>query len=408
MWIRWKIIAMQSTTQRALSPARLCAFNAGIQLVWGAILAVSLQARSVELAQSEGVRAYALIAALGALVATLVQPLAGALSDRQRRRTGNRNVFYVTGLLIALPSLAWFYLAPSWPQLLAAFFVLEFGMNVAGGPYQAVIPDYVAPPKRGLFSSWMSAYQSVGNAAGLLVAGFVHDLRIVALALAAGLAGTWGATVAHLRGRSGSDADGESTPASLLRNGPLRALLLSRGLINVGFFTLLGFLLFYVRESLGVRGDAVQTQTALVFLSFTLAAVAGAAIAARPTDRMDKRVVVSVACGAIALSLAALAIAPALGFAYAAAVCAGAAWGAFVTADWALAAAVLPAGAMATAMGIWNVATTLPQVVAPLATAPLVLRFNAIAPGLGPRAAIVLSLCEFVAGGALIWRLPRA
>ena len=96
------------------------------------------------------------------------------------------------------------------------------------------------------------------------------------------------------------------------------------------------------------------------------------------------------------------------GFAYAAAVCAGAAWGAFVTADWALAAAVLPAGAMATAMGIWNVATTLPQVVAPLATAPLVLRFNEIAPGLGPRAAIVLALCEFVAGGALIWRLPRA
>jgi hypothetical protein len=97
-----------------------------------------------------------------------------------------------------------------------------------------------------------------------------------------------------------------------------------------------------------------------------------------------------------------------LPLAYVAAAAAGAAWGAFVTADWALASAVLPAGAMATAMGVWNVATTVPQVVAPLVTAPLVERFNAISAGLGPRAAIVLSLVEFVVGGALIRRLPPA
>jgi MFS family permease len=404
-------ISTRANASREVSPARLCAFNAGIQFVWGAVLAVSLQERSLELAHADGVGAYVLIAELGALVATLVQPLAGILSDRRRRRTGDRTTFYLVGLVIALPALAWFYLAPSWPQLLAAFFILELGMNVAGGPYQAAIPDYVAPQKRGIASSWMSAYQSVGNAAGLLVAGFVHDLKLVALALGTGLAGTWAVTIANLRGRSGVTMESGNAPpvlASLARNRPLWALLLSRGLINVGFFTLLGFLLFYVKDSLGVRGDAVQTQTALVFLSFTLAAVGGAALAARPTDRLDKRLVVSVACGAIALALAGLAVASSLPFAYLAAICAGAAWGAFVTADWALAAAVLPGGAMATAMGVWNVATTLPQVVAPFATGPLVERFNAISPGLGPRCAIALALVEFVAGGALIWRLPRA
>jgi hypothetical protein len=62
---------------------------------------------------------------------------------------------------------------------------------------------------------------------------------------------------------------------------------------------------------------------------------------------------------------------------------------------------------MATAMGIWNVATTLPQVIAPLATAPLVERANARAAGLGPRLAIVLALVEFVAGALFVWRLPR-
>jgi MFS family permease len=392
-----------------VSAARLCAFNAGIQLVWGAILAVSLQARSVELAHGNGVRAYATIAALGALLATIVQPLIGALSDRRRLRVGERQFFYAAGLALALPALVWFYLAPSWWQLLAAFFLLQIGMNVAGGPYQAAIPDYVPRARRGAASSWMSAYQSVGNAAGLVVAGFVHDGRVVAAALALPFTLSWGVTVGYMRTLTGNVAEAAGAPlATLLRDGPLRALLLSRGLVNVGFFTLLGFLLFYVRDSLGVRGDDVRTQTALVFLTFTLAAVAGAAAAARPADRLDKRVVVSVACAAVALALAVLAASTALPLAYVAAGAAGAAWGAFVTADWALASAVLPAGAMATAMGIWNFATTFPQVVAPLATAPLVERFNALAPGLGPRAAVVLSLLEFVAGGALIWRLPRA
>jgi MFS family permease len=281
-------------------------------------------------------------------------------------------------------------------------------MNVASGPYQAIIPDYVAPGRRGIASSWMAAYQSIGNAAGLLVAGFVHDLRIVALALAGALAGSYGTTAAQLRGRIALRAPERSTRiATRAARGPLLALLASRGLINLGFFTLLGFLLFYVRDALGVGGTATTTQTALLFLAFTLAAVGGAALAARPTDRRDKRAVVTIAIGTIVVALAFLAGATSLPVAYAAATLAGAAWGAFVTADWALASAVLPAEAMATAMGIWNVATAFPQVIAPLLTAPLVDALNARAPGLGPRAAIVLAIVEFAAGTVVVWRLPR-
>jgi MFS family permease len=404
-----KITGTPSAASPRVDAARLCAFNAGIQLVWGAILAVSLQARSTELAHDDGVRAYAAIAAIGALIATIVQPLAGALSDRHKARAGQRQLFYAGGLAISLPALGWFYLAPAWPQLLAAFFLLQIGMNVASGPYQAVIPDYVAPGRRGNASAWMSAYQSIGNAAGLLVAGFVQDARVVAAALAIPFAIAWAVTVTYLRGLRANPADPvRALGATLARNAPLQALLLSRGLVNVGFFTLLGFLLFYVRDALGMSGDAVRTNTALIFLTFTLSAVGGAAFSARYVDRVDKRTVVMVSCGCVGLALALLAVATALPLAYVAAAAAGAAWGAFVTADWALASAVLPAGAMATAMGVWNVATTVPQVVAPLVTAPLVERFNAISAGLGPRAAIVLSLVEFVVGGALIRRLPPA
>jgi MFS family permease len=184
-------------------------------------------------------------------------------------------------------------------------------------------------------------------------------------------------------------------------------LLFSRGFVNVGFFTLVGFLAFFVRESLGVAGAAIQTQTALLFLTFTVSAVPGAILAARPTDRADKRLVVTVACVAVAAALAMLAGAHLLAAAYAAAAFAGVGWGAFITADYALAAAVLPPNAMATGMGIWNLATTIPQILAPIAAAPIILYYDRAAPGLGPRAAILVALAEYLIGAAVIWRLPR-
>jgi hypothetical protein len=59
-------------------------------------------------------------------------------------------------------------------------------------------------------------------------------------------------------------------------------------------------------------------------------------------------------------------------------------------------------------MGVWNVATTIPQVIAPLATGPLVNFYNAKRFGLGPRVAIGLALVEFLLGGAAIWFVPIA
>lgn len=400
---------MHSIASRAVSAARLCALNGGIQVVWGAILGVSLQARSIDLtARGGAIAAYAEIAAAGALVATVVQIVAGAISDRERRRSGHRQRFYAAGVALAIPSLFWFYFAPNFGQLVAAFLALEFSMNVVGGPYQAVIPDFVARDRRGFASSWMAAYQSLGNAYGLLVAGLLHDLRFAAVALAVPFAASFVVTATHVRDLGPVDAELAMKPAPLRLRGPLEALLISRGLINVGFFTLLGFLLFFVRDSLGVSGADVRMQTAFLFLTFTLCAIPGAAAAAVPTDRYDKRLAVTVSIATVVVALALLGSAHTLLPAYAAAALAGAGWGAFVTADWALAAAVLPAGEMATAMGIWNVATALPQVIAPLVTAPLVTRLSAVHAGSGPRAAILLALAEFAVGGAAIWRLPRA
>ena len=384
-------------------PSLLGAFTFGIQVVWGAILGVSLQSRVSELGGARGVELFSVIVAIGAALATVTQVAAGYAADARRAKVGHRREFYFWGIAVAVPALVWFYLAPGLTQMTAAFFILQVALNAATGPYQAAIPDHVPFARRGQASSWMSGWQSFGNAIGLLIVGFISDLRADAAIIAALLVISWAVTYVHVRGLGALPL--VRSPFRLDRT--FTALLISRGIINLGFFTLLFYLLFFVQQSLGVTGTAtIRLQTALLFLTFTLSAIVGAALAARPSDRYDMRAVASVATGTIILALAILAPAQNLAVAYGAAGLAGAAWGAFFTADWALACALLPHGAMATAMGVWNVATAGPQVVAPILAGPLVVYCNTISQGLGPRAAIVLALVEFAVGTALLWRLP--
>lgn len=392
-----------SAAVRFTAYPRLAALNFGIQFVWGALLAVSLQARSIELAHDDGIRAYTMLAAAGAAAAAATQVLVGSIADARCALIGHRREFYRLGIIMAIPALLWFFVAPSLPQLTAAFLALQITLNIASGPYQAAIPDHVPPERHGEVASWMSGFQSLGNAAGLIVAGFVHEQLLIGLILAAGLAVSFGVTLAYVSSRT---VPLEMKP-HLRIAGPLTTLLISRGSINLGFYALLGFLLFFVRDDLGVHdSSALRVQTALIFLTFTLCAVIGSVLAGKSSDRYDKRLVVTVANATIIIALASLAGAQTFAGAYAAAMLAGIAWGAFATADWALACCVLPRNAMATAMGAWNLATAVPQIVAPLISMPIYLYFNAFHGGWGPRAVIVFSLCAFAVGTVFVWNLP--
>jgi len=383
--------------------ARLAALWFGLQFVWGAVLAVSLQARVTALDPAAAIFAYATIAAAGAVVGTLVQFAVGPLADRRFARTGSRAVFYAAGVAVAIPGIAALYLAPGLGGLVGGFVLLQIGMNVAIGPYQAIVPDYLPPQRAGAASAWLGIFQPLGNSGGLLVAGFVHDDRIVAGLIALALAASWAVTASAVRTQRAIALEPER-----FRIGPaFRTLLISRAAISLGFYTLLGFLFFFVAQSLGIGGEGTRMTTALLFLTFTLANAAGAALAARPADRYDKRYVVLAANGLIVVALTALACAHGLALAFAAAAVAGIAWGAYFIADWALACTLLPRSGMASAMSIWNVSAAIPQILAPLVTAPLVDRANTALPGLGPRLAVALAAIEFTIGALWLLRLRR-
>ncbi len=380
-------------------PRRLGALWFGIQVVWTAVLGVVLQERATALGVN-AVGVFAVIAAVGALIGAAVQVAAGFLSDTARARTGDRRFFYAAGVLLAVPAVVVLPGAPSLAWLWFAVILLQIGMNVAGGPYQGIVGDYIEPERTGRASSWMSVNQFSGSVVGLVLTILLHGFAL-GVGLAACLAAAWWVTDAHVR----------RLPRTMVSTARLRVdrdmwtVLISRALINVGFYTLFYFLFFFVRESLGVTGPQTTTTTGILILAFTIAGVAGAALAGRPVDRYDKRVVVSIACAAIAVAVGAFAAAPNFTVALACAVGSGAAWGAFLTADWAIAYAVLPRVALASAMGVWNLAAALPQVAAPAITAPVVSYFDAVRAGLGPRIALICVIIEFVLGTAWLWRL---
>jgi MFS family permease len=387
------------------SAFRLGLFWFGIQAVWGALLGISLQARTIELvAGSSALIAYGRLATIGALVAAVVQIAVGPLSDARRRRGSRRIEFYVVGAAIGAFALAGFFAAANFGALTLSFVVLQAGLNFAIGPYQAIIPDAIPRSEFGRASSWMAALQSGGNAVGAVLAATINDAGFLASALILLLGGTAAATCAHARGMVLEPA----RPREPLRfKRAFADLFVSRALVYVGFYTLLGYLLFYVAGVLGTTSLAdAKLRSGELILAFTAMGALGAAVAARPSDRLDKRLVATAGGAIVIAGLGGFIAAHTFAGAAVATLASGFGWGIFLSADWAIACRVLPAGALATTMGIWNLAVILPQIVAPALTTAVIARLTLAAAAQGPKAAFALAAGETLVGVAWLWRLP--
>jgi hypothetical protein len=394
---------MLASTPKRADPFRLALFWFGIQAVWGALLGISLQARMIELAGSGALIAYGRLAAAGAAVAACVQVLAGMWSDRHRAAGSLRTEFYAAGALAAGAAIVSFYSATSVAALTISYLFVQGAMNLATGPYQAVIPDFVQSRLVGVASAWMAALQSAGNAAGALAAALVGNGRMLGALLGGVLIGTGAITSAHVRDlRPQARASGR--PPVIAR--PFVDLFVSRALVYVGFYTLLGYLLFYVRGVAGAPSlAAARRESGMLILAFTVVGALGAALAARPSDRFDKRLVAGaggiLVCAALGLFIASRGWLPAL----VATLIAGVGWGVFLVADWALACRLLPIGRLATTMGVWNLAVVVPQIVAPSFTTAILVHFGLLGPASGPRSAFGLALGETLLGIAWLSRL---
>ncbi|HSJ55711.1 MAG TPA: MFS transporter, partial [Anaerolineae bacterium] len=95
----------------------------------------------------------------GLIIAMLVQPAIGLLSDRYTSRWGRRRPFLVAGVLLDLACLSLIAAAPDYWTLLAAVLLFQLTSNISHGALQGLIPDLVPEEQRGAASSVKSLFE---------------------------------------------------------------------------------------------------------------------------------------------------------------------------------------------------------------------------------------------------------
>lgn len=148
---------------------------------WQALLAVvipSMVARLLDPANKS--INLTIVVTAGTLVAIVVNPLVGAISDYATFRLGRRRPFMILGTLLNILALFAFAYSPQWfsgGALLATFSILflllQFSNNVANSPWSAIIADKVPPYQRGLASGFNGLFTLLGTIIGSLLAGSV-------------------------------------------------------------------------------------------------------------------------------------------------------------------------------------------------------------------------------------------
>jgi len=95
----------------------------------------------------------------GLIIAMLVQPAAGLISDRSTSRFGRRRPFIFIGVLLDLVFLAAIGLSWTYWTLLVAVLLIQFSSNISHGPLQALIPDMVPEDQRGRASAVKAIFE---------------------------------------------------------------------------------------------------------------------------------------------------------------------------------------------------------------------------------------------------------
>jgi len=106
--------------------------------------------------------ALGLLSILGLLMASIAQPLIGAISDRARTPWGQRYPFLFGGALAFMLSALWLVNVSAWWMLIVALLCVQVALNTIQSPLQALIPDYVNPQQMGLASSIKTTLELAG------------------------------------------------------------------------------------------------------------------------------------------------------------------------------------------------------------------------------------------------------
>jgi len=327
------------------------------------------------------------VTGIGAAVAMVANPVAGALSDRTVSRFGRRRPWIAGGALAGAAALVLLSGQHALAGVILGWCLAQASLNAMQASLSAAVPDQVPVAQRGAVSGWIGLPQSVGvllavvlvtdvvagNGGYVLLAGCV-------LACALPFAFLMPDLVMPRSVRPPWDwrAFARSFWLSPRRYPDFAWAWLTRFAVNLGNAMTLLYLLYFLRDRLhysrlfpGHKAEDGLVVLILLYLAgVVLTAVAGGVL----SDRTGRRKLPVMVAGLVMAGAAALlALWPSWPAAMAAAAIMGLGYGVYLSVDAALVTQVLPTAAgRAKDLGIINVANSGPQVLAPAVAAPLV------------------------------------
>lgn len=319
-----------------------------------------------------------MIGGVSAVFATFFNPVAGALSDR----TGRRGPWILGGGLAALATM---YLLGNVHTVLLAtigWCLGQAAMNIYQSAVTAVVPDRIPRAKRGTASAVVGLGLPVGGTLGVLIASqTVTSLRTGYLVLGAVVA-----VAAVLLTAFGREPRRTPTPAaplgrqlkaflSALGSHDFRWAFIGRALMVLGYFCVLSYQLYILTDHITLPAGLEPTAAIAVLTPVSMAAMAvSTVIGGVLSDRWNRRkLFVGLSAALAGLVMVVPVISPTWTGMLVFSALNGLAFGCFMAVDTAVVTLVLPrAEDAARDMGVLNIASAGPQIVAPFIAAAVI------------------------------------
>jgi MFS family permease len=375
------------------------------------------------------------ISTAGALLAVVLPPVVGALSDKTRGKMGRRrpyilggSIFLVLGpLVLAMSKNAWLFLL--------GLLLYSLGNNVASAGYQGLIPDLVPESQRGAASGYMGVMTVLGNIGSLLLAALllgaintaapaadvIQDgaglfyLITAPVLLLTVLVTHFGAREAPLNENSGASRGSFFRPSTRQRwvtqwIDPWRDrnftwVFLTRAFVMMGLTLFLTFIEYYFANVAGIS-QFVQFTAGIAILTL-LGAILSAFVLGVFSDHTLRTPVVAGATTCMAVAALAFVLFPNSLLLWPPGLLFGLGYGAYTSVDWALAIDALPSLDNAGKdLGLWGASSNLPAILAPALGSVIIFFANQGGQtAQGYRLIFILAAIFFFLGALLVGRV---
>jgi MFS family permease len=356
-----------------------------------------------------------LLTFVGLAAAMVVQPVAGAVSDRVRGSVGRRGTIGL-GLALTLPALA-LYAVGGLPSVATGFVLTLCAASVSQAGQQGFIPDLVPHERRGLAAGLKGFMDLAGATLGFVLVGLALGAggsRVAVLGMGAVLVTGYLLTVVLVR-------EPRRAPSEPSASAGLRAafridrrehrtfvlLVAARFLFLLGAYIVGRFFLFFVGDRLGLEPARAAEQAGALLGALTLVTFLAAPAAGWLADRIGRVAVMTVGtlCGAAGPLLLLWARSPWQILLFGSVMSLGTAF--FTVANWAATADVVPAAEAGRFFGLANVGTMGAAAAAGL-LGPLVDIGNRQQPGAGYGLALTVSSVAALAALLVVRRFAAS